>query len=133
MTSASRLANVGRWIFAITFFLGFLLHVTGAQFAAPQVPRLFGAPTFWVYVTGVAQLAFAVSILSRRFDRLAALGLFAMMLVFILTIHVPKAVAGDFMGVIGTMRDLGYAGAALLYAGAIAVDGRGTPSRGRRV
>jgi uncharacterized membrane protein len=124
MPTEHRLATLGRWLFAITFILGFLLHVTGAEMAAPQVPKMFGAPVIWVYITGIAQLAFAISILSRRYDRLAAVGLCLMMVVFIATIHVPKAVGGDFLGVIATMRDLGYAGAALLYAGAIARDAR---------
>jgi uncharacterized membrane protein YphA (DoxX/SURF4 family) len=118
------MATVGRYLFALTFLLGFLLHVTGAQLAAPQVPPMFGAPVAWVYITGVAQLAFAASILMRRWDRLASVGLFVMMLVFITTIHIPRAMSGDFLGVISTMRDLGYAGAALVYGGAMAVDTR---------
>jgi uncharacterized membrane protein YphA (DoxX/SURF4 family) len=111
-------------MFGLTFVTGGLLHVTGAEFAAPQVPPLFGAPLFWVYVTGVAQLAFAVSALTGRRDRLASLGLFAMMVVFIATIHVPRAAGGDVLGVIAIMRDFGYAGAALVYAGAVARDPR---------
>jgi putative oxidoreductase len=117
-------ATVGRVMFALTFVMGGLLHVTGPQYAAGQVPRIFGAPIFWVYVTGIAQLAFALSILLRRYDRLASLLLFLMMCIFIATIHVPRAAAGDFMGVISIMRDFGYAAAALIYAGAMAVDVR---------
>jgi uncharacterized membrane protein YphA (DoxX/SURF4 family) len=124
-----RLARVGRVMFALTFVMGGLLHVTGAELAAPQVPSFFGAPLFWVYLTGFAQLAFAASALLGRWDRLASLGLFAMMIVFIATMHVPRAAAGDFLGVIATMRDFGYAGAALLYAGAVARDGRRSPPR----
>jgi uncharacterized membrane protein YphA (DoxX/SURF4 family) len=114
-------------MFALTFILGGFLHVTGPQYAAPQVPALFGAPTFWVYFTGVAQFAFSGSILLGRWDRLASFCLFAMMVVFIATIHIPKAAAGDFMGVTSIMRDFGYAGAALVYAGAMAKDTRMRP------
>ena len=111
-------------MFGLTFVLGGLLHLTGPQYAAPQVPDMFGAPYFWVYLTGVAQLAFAASAFSGRYDRLAGWCLFAMMCVFIVTMHIPRAVGGDFMGVISTMRDFGYAGAALMYAGALAQDPR---------
>ncbi|MBO0930442.1 DoxX family membrane protein [Fibrella aquatilis] len=117
-------AKTGQKLFALTFIMGGLLHITGPTFTVQQVPTFFPAPLFWVYLTGIGQLCFAVSILIERFDKLAALLLALMMIVFIATMHVPKAVAGDFMGVISAMRDMGYAGAALLYAGAIAKDNR---------
>jgi putative oxidoreductase len=120
----NKLTNTGRWMFALTFIMGGTLHLTGPQFTAPQVPAFFGAPYFWAIFTGVAQLAFAVSILIKKYDKLAAVCLCAMMLVFIVSMHIPKAIAGDFMGVISVMRDFGYAGAAILYAGAVAQDNR---------
>lgn len=113
---------IGRWMFALTFIMGGLLHITGPEFTAEMVPSFFGAPMFWVYFTGFAQIAFAISILVKKADQLAAFLLCLMMLVFIATIHIPKAASGDFMGVISFMRDFGYAGAAILYAGAIAKD-----------
>jgi uncharacterized membrane protein YphA (DoxX/SURF4 family) len=126
-----RLAIVGRWMFALTFVMGGLLHVTGAEHTAPQVPAMFGAPFFWVYFIGLAQFAFAASAILGKFDRLASLLLCVMMVVFILTIHLPRAAAGDFMGVIGAMRDFGYAGAALIFAGAMARDVRLLPFSSR--
>jgi len=112
--------KTGRILFALAFIMGGLLHLTGPAFTATMVPGFFGAPYFWVYFTGVAQLAFATSALLKKHDQLAALLLALMMLVFIATIHLPTAAGGEFMGVIGFMRDLGYTGAALLYAGAVA-------------
>ncbi|MEO0468697.1 MAG: DoxX family membrane protein [Bacteroidota bacterium] len=123
-----RILNIGRWMFALTFVMGGILHLTGPEFTATQVPEAFGAPIFWVYFTGIAQIAFAVSALIRKYDQLAALLLCLMMLVFIFSMHIPKAASGDFMGVISTMRDFGYAGAALLYAGGIARDRIFTPA-----
>lgn len=117
-------AKLGKWMFALTFIMGGLLHVTGPAATATQVPAFFGTPYFWVYLTGIGQLAFAASILSGQYDKLASVLLFVMMVVFIATIHIPKAIAGDFMGIISTVRDFGYAGAALLYAGAMAKDNR---------
>ncbi len=125
-------AVAGKWMLAMTFIMGGFLHVSGPQYAAPQVPAFFGAPVFWVYFTGIAQFLFSISILTARLDRLASLCLFAMMLVFIGSIHIPKAVAGDFMGVISIMRDFGYGGAALVYAGAMSRDARLNPFRSRQ-
>lgn len=117
-------AKTGQWLFALTFIMGGLLHITGPALTVQQVPTFFPAPLFWVYLTGIGQICFAISILTGKFDKFAALLLAVMMLVFIATMHLPKAVAGNFMGVISTMRDMGYAGAALLYAGVIAKDNR---------
>jgi len=93
--NTQQLLTLGRWMFALTFVMGGLLHITGPEFTATQVPKMFGAPYFWVYFTGFAQIG---------------------------TIHIPRAISGDFMGVIGAMRDFGYAGAAILYAAAISRD-----------
>jgi putative oxidoreductase len=120
----NRYATTGKWFFALTFIMGGLLHITGPAITAQQVPSFFPAPLFWVFLTGFGQLAFAISILLGKYDKIASLLLCLMMLVFIGTMHVPKALTGDFMGVISIMRDMGYAGAALLYAGAIARDNR---------
>jgi putative oxidoreductase len=120
----NRYTTVGKWLFALTFCMGGLLHLTGPALTAQQVPSFYPAPLFWVYLTGLGQFAFAISILLGRLDKLASVLLCLMMLVFVATLHVPKALAGDFMGVIGAMRDTGYAGAALLYAGAVAKDNR---------
>ena len=109
-------------MFALTFVMGGLLHLTGPEFTASMVPAFFGAPYFWVYFTGLAQIAFAISALIGKWDQLAAILLAAMMLVFIASIHIPNALAGDFMGIISTMRDFGYAGAAVLYASSVAQD-----------
>lgn len=124
-----QIENIGRWMFALTFIMGGMLHLTGPQFTATQVPEIFGAPYFWVYFTGLAQIAFATSILIKKWDQFAAFCLFLMMLVFIGSMHIPRALSGDFMGVISIMRDFGYAGAALLYAGGIASDVWLTPQR----
>lgn len=86
----NNLTRAARWMFALTFIMGGLLHLTGTDFTATQVPTFLGVPYFWVYFTGVAQLAFAISILIKRYDKLAALLLCVMMLVLSPPFTFPK-------------------------------------------
>ena len=112
----------GKWLFTLPFAVFGFLHFGPLAFSLPYVPGWLPAPAFWVYFTGACLIAFSISAAVGRLDGLASLLLAVLMLTFVLTIHVPKALAGDFLGIIATARDTGMAGAALLYATTMAKD-----------
>lgn len=120
------LLHLGKWLFILPFAAFGFLHFGPLEFSLPYVPGWLPAPAFWVYFIGCCLLGFTLSAALRRLDGLAALLLAALLLVFVLTIHLPKAINGDFMGVIATFRDTCMAGGALLYMGYLAQDLRFT-------
>lgn len=69
-----RLTTVLAWA------LGLVLLVTGTNhFLSPSgfeaiVPRALGSPAFWVYASGVAEMAVALGLLVRPTRRIAAIG-----------------------------------------------------------
>jgi uncharacterized membrane protein YphA (DoxX/SURF4 family) len=75
----------------------------------------FGQPML-VYISGIALIAAALSIMVGKFDRLATVLLAFMLLLFVGLIHFKKAINGDQMAMISMLKDLMLAGAALLYA-----------------
>lgn len=120
------LGNLGKWLFILPFAGFGLLHFGPLEFSLPYVPQWLPAQVFWVYFLGVCLFAFTVSAITQRLDGLASLLLAVLLIVFVATTHLPTAASGDFTGVIGTMRDIAMAGAALLYAVYVAKDKRFT-------
>jgi uncharacterized membrane protein len=82
--------STARIIFAIPFGLFGVMHFMKTDMFAGMVPSFVPGGVFWVYLIGLALLAATAAIISGKMAREAALGLAALMLVFILTIWLPK-------------------------------------------
>ncbi|HTS68436.1 MAG TPA: hypothetical protein VMO17_05595 [Terriglobia bacterium] len=110
----------GRLLFAMPMAVFGAEHFTAARVIAGVVPAWMPAPQFWVYLVGVALLSAALSLATKKFASLAALLVGIMLLLFVLMIHIPNAVAqhGDRFRWAVACRDLSFSGGALAFAGA---------------
>ncbi|MGH9703181.1 MAG: hypothetical protein ACRD4K_07385, partial [Candidatus Acidiferrales bacterium] len=109
----------GRLFLAIPLAVFGTEHLTLTANIANIVPRWFPAHTFWVYLVGIALIAAAVSITLQIQSRLAATLSGALLLSFVLLIHIPNIIAqpsNRFLWAIG-LRDTAFSGGALAYAG----------------
>lgn len=112
------LVPLGRIIYAIPFAFFGLMHFVFGDSMKGVVPDFMpGDAIVWVYLTGVALILASVSILINKKSKLAAILLAVMLLVFILTIHLPLAVKEDTEAMTRLFKDLALMGAALTYAG----------------
>jgi putative oxidoreductase len=114
------LTKVGKYLFAIPMALFGVFHFLGAENMAAMVPIPGGV--IWVYLTGVALLAAAVSIIIGKKARLASALLGIMLLIFVLAIHLPAVMAGgdgeqSQMNMIMMLKDIAMAGGAFIFAG----------------
>ena len=109
--------NIGKYLFAIPFAIFGLFHFMNAEAMAPMVPVPGGV--FWVYLVGVALIAAAASIAMRKKSGLASMLLGALLLVFVLTIHLPAVLGGDQMSMGQLLKDLALAGASFYYSGTV--------------
>ncbi|RMG24851.1 MAG: DoxX family protein [Bacteroidetes bacterium] len=95
-----------------------LFHFMSGPDMAEKVPIPGGI--FWVYLTGAALIAAAVSIMIRKKDQLAGLLLGIMLLIFALSIHLPGVLEGGDQAMRDSMpmflKDTALAGAAWLIA-----------------
>jgi uncharacterized membrane protein YphA (DoxX/SURF4 family) len=124
----NKITTFGKWLFIIPFAVFGSLHFGPIEFSLPYVPSWLPFPVYWVYFVGICLFAFAISAFLGKLDKLASLLLAILMLVFVFIIHIPKAISGDFMGVIGATRDICLAGASILFGTFIAKDNRFTNS-----
>ncbi len=127
MSNMSMSSNVGRIVFAIPFGIFGLNHLIMGSKMAGMVP--FPGGVFWIYLTGVAMLAACIGIITRKLMGAAAWGLVALLLIYILTLHLPGLMSGDEMrvqmGMISLLKDLGLIGGALMVAGMVPTEPKG--------
>jgi putative oxidoreductase len=114
--------RVGIVLYALVigfFGVNHFLNGTGFQ---NTIPSFLPYHIFWVYLTGVALIAAAISFLSGKQTKLAGLFLFAYLIIIVLTIHLPAVMRSEGSPIISIaltnlVKDTGLAGAALMIAG----------------
>jgi uncharacterized membrane protein len=111
-----------RWIFALPFVVFGVAHVVNAS--------VFGGGTdnialedsrLWIYIMGACLMASGIAIGIKKFDRMAALGLSLMLLIFIAVVQAPGLSnvneVTKTLSFVGMLKDMSLAGGALTYAG----------------
>ena len=114
------ITNLGKYLYAAPMAIFGLFHFMGAEQMAGMVPIPGGV--VWVYITGVALLAAAVSMFIGKMDKLASVLLAVMLLIFALSLHLKGAMGGDQMATTMFLKDMALAGGALMYAKGLAKD-----------
>jgi uncharacterized membrane protein len=120
----NKIISLGKWFFIIPFAIFGFLHFGPLEFSLPYVPKWMPSPAFWVYFVGVCFFAFTISAIAKKYDKLASVLLALCLFLFVVLVHIPGAMNGDFKSVIGAIRDITMCGASLMYAGAFAKDNR---------
>jgi uncharacterized membrane protein len=113
----NNLKDKGRIVFAIPFAMFGMMHLIMANNFVGMVPSWVPGGVFWVYVTGIALMAAAISIISKKQIYLASILLTVLLGVFVMTIHLPAVFGGDQMAMGSLLKDMSLAGGALLIAG----------------
>ncbi len=114
------LGMIGKILFAIPFLAFGVFHLMNANQMAGMIPAYLPGGALWVYVSGVALLLAAISILSGRNTKLATMLLGVMLILFVLMLHAPNLNNPDAMmaqmAMSGMLKDLGLAGAAFMMS-----------------
>jgi len=116
------LFRIGLVLYALVigfFGVNHFLNGTGFQ---NTIPSFLPYHIFWVYLTGLALIAAAISFLTGKYTRLAGIYLFIYLIIIVLTIHLPAVIRSEGSPIISIaltnlVKDTGLAGAALMIAG----------------
>lgn len=114
--------RVGIVLYALVigfFGINHFLNGTGFQ---NTIPSFLPYHIFWVYLTGLALIAAAISFLTGKHTKLAGLFLFVFLIIIVLTIHLPAVIHSEGSPIVSIaltnlVKDTGLAGAALMIAG----------------
>lgn len=108
-------ATISRYIFAVPFLLFGAGHLTNANAMAGMVPSFIPGGVIWVYLTGLALIAAALSLILNKEVQKSMTLLGFMMLGFALLVHLPQ-LSGSDMAMPNLLKDTALAGAAFFIA-----------------
>ncbi len=105
-------SKVAEIVYALVIGMFSVAHFMKTDMMTPMIPSFMpGEASIWVYVTGAALILAAIAIIIEKFKTLACYLLAAMLITFVLTLHLKPAMDGD-MG--NLLKDTGLAMAAIL-------------------
>lgn len=113
------LSILGRILFALPFGIFGLNHFFMVDFFSGMLTSFIPGTGFTVLLTGILLIAASLSIIFRKFTRLACFLLAALLLIFILTIHLPGLFEGGNtarMAMMQLLKDTSLMGGALVIA-----------------
>jgi hypothetical protein len=86
-----KLLHTGRYIFPLSFLLYVGLHLGKPEVGAAFVPDYLPFPYFWNYFTLVCILAFIISAVIGKYDKLAytMMAIYVILMAFL--VHLPRA------------------------------------------
>ena len=123
-----RLSIVGRILFALPFGIIGLNHFLMIDFFTGMLTSFIPGTGFTVLLTGILLIVASLSIIFKKFVRLATLMLAALLLIFILTIHVPGLFEQGEpakMAMMQLFKDTALMGGALMIASFYEPEDRG--------
>jgi putative oxidoreductase len=112
---------IGRLLFGMPFiFLG-LGHFIELDFFAREITSFTFVGPYTIILTGLMLMAAGVSIIFNKFIQVATICLAFLLLVFIVTIHVPNLLSGDIsirpLTMMAMLKDISLMGGSLIIAG----------------
>jgi putative oxidoreductase len=124
----TKFTNTGRIIFAIPFAIFGINQFINYNLLALLYTTFIPIGPFTNVIIGVALIAASISIIINKYVRISCLLLAALLLIFIVTIHlpqllfhyVPSKLDPDFAQILiitNLLKDLGLMGGALMIAG----------------
>jgi uncharacterized membrane protein len=112
----------GAAFFSITMICFGIDHFNGPEYIAALVPEWIPYRTFWAYFTGAALICSGVAIIIKFKLKLAANLLGAMIFIWFIVLHIPRAIAEPFENrgneVTSVFQSFGFSGVAFIIAGA---------------
>lgn len=114
------LPTIGRIIFSIPFLVLGFGHMVNGPAMTGFMPAWIPIPVFFVYLTGLGQIAAGVSIIIKIYTKLATQLLALFLFLVVILIWLPQLGAEGQTGMTAmtmTVKDLGLMGAALYMSG----------------
>jgi len=102
----NRILNIGRYLFPLSFLLYVGLHLGKPDVGASFVPEYIPFPYFWNYFTLVCILAFIISAVIGKYDKLAYSMMALYVVLMAVLVHLPRAM-GYEMAIENMTADIG--------------------------
>lgn len=113
-----KIAPIGRVLYGLPFVIFGISHLVNLDFYLHLLSSFLEGYSFTVVLTGIIMIVTGFAVIFGYFTKLAALVLAGLLLLFILTIHIPALIAeGDNMvTLINMLKDVSLLGGSLMVA-----------------
>lgn len=133
-----KILNLGKYIFPLSFLLYVGLHLGKPEVGAAFVPNYIPFPYFWNYFTLICILAFIISALIGKYDKLAYSLMALYVILMAILVHLPRAMGHELgtenmtanlarekeLEMVNFFRNIMVTGALLAFAKFVAKDKR---------
>ena len=118
----NKLTMIGRILYALPFAFMGINHFVMMDFYAGMLTSFMPGGGFTIILVGIILLLASISILTKKFVQLSSYVLAGLLLLFIITIHIPHLFdPGDLdvnLVVFSMVKDVALMGGSLMIAGA---------------
>jgi uncharacterized membrane protein YphA (DoxX/SURF4 family) len=113
------LAPIGRILFALPFAVFGINHLIMMDYYLGMLTSFIPLGGYTIILTGLVMIAVSISIITKKFIKLSTLILAGLLLIFILTIHIPHLLDGSERApiLIALLKDISLMGGSLMIAG----------------
>lgn len=113
------LAPIGRILFALPFAVFGINHLIMMDYYLGMLTSFVPLGGYTIILTGLVMIGVSISIITKKFIRLSTLILAGLLLIFILTIHIPHLLDGSERVpiMIALLKDISLMGGSLMIAG----------------
>lgn len=111
------LATIGRILFAVPFGIIGLNHFLMTDIFLGMMSSFIPGGGYTILLTGALLIAASVCIIINKYIQIVCYSLAGLLLLFILTIHIPGLFTNNFqIALFGLLKDSGLMGGALIIA-----------------
>ena len=114
-----KITTIGRILFAIPFALFGINHFLMTDYYLGMLTSFVPLGAYTIILTGIMLIAASISIITKKFVKLATIILAILLFIFIVTIHIPHLLNGSEKTVtlIALLKDISLMGGSLMIAG----------------
>jgi putative oxidoreductase len=113
------LTTAGRILFALPFVIFGINHFIMMDYYLGMLTSFIPLGAYTIILTGILMIAAGISIITKKFVKLSTILLAILLLIFILTIHIPHLIKGvdTTITLITLLKDISLMGGSLMIAG----------------
>ena len=121
-----RLTTIGRILYALPFAAFGINHFLMTDYYLGMLTSFIPLGAYTIILTGIMLIAASISILLRTYVRVFTILLAVLLLLFILTIHIPHLLGGadKTVTLIALLKDISLMGGSLMIAGSYEEEGK---------
>ncbi len=109
----------GRILFALPFAIFGINHFLMMDYYVGMLTSFIPLGAYTIVLTGLMLIIASISIITKKFVKISTLFLAGLLLIFILTIHIPHIISGldKTATLIALLKDISLMGGSLMIAG----------------